>query len=116
MSLPACTGTNKVLGGVGTSVGVGPAARALGGIEGSIHSVLPARNHQASPEVVHGVRQLVEEDVLRVVRVASVTDIDTNVYVCLEVVLREVRVASVTDIDKNVYTLRLFRRCPSSLW
>ena len=49
-------------------------------------------------------------------RVVSVTDIDTNVYVCLEVVLREVRVAYVTDIDKNVYTLRLFRRCPSSLW
>ena len=52
MSLPAYTGTNKVLGGVGTSVGVGPAARALGGIEGSIHSVLPPRDHQASPEVV----------------------------------------------------------------
>ena len=35
------------------------------------------------------------EVVLRVVRVASLTDIDTNVYVCLEVVLREVRVVSV---------------------
>ena len=70
-SLRASAGTNKVLGGVAASIGVGPTARALGGIEGSVDPALPTRDGQARPEVVYSVRQLVEKDVFMVPGVVS---------------------------------------------